>query len=204
MDGDRRLAHDRPSVSQPDDIFTIPSPDWLYHHLTITGPADALARFRTTAAGAGVVPWVRDYDAMIERLVALMVAAPRDERRISIAEARLLAGQMRDLFWQDDQAALARYDRSQACPFDLHRLVPVPWPILTQGDDAPAALRWLWQHWGMTGPLRRVRDITRSFRVDPATTRIFDFWADGWSPWRALRTIAANWPALTFTLKPHY
>jgi hypothetical protein len=200
MDGERRLL----TQPQPPDILALPSPDWLYHHLTVSGSADEIARFRFAAAGAGVVPWVRDYDAMVERLVAIMLRPPRTERRLTIAEARLLAGKMRDLFWQDDHAALARYDRSRSCSFDLQRLVPVPWAILCQGDDAPDSLRWLWEHWGTTWQLRRVRDITNTFRADPVTTRIFEFWSADWSPWRAIRTIANGWPTLTITLRPLY
>ncbi|GBR73067.1 hypothetical protein [Acidiphilium acidophilum] len=200
MDGDHRPL----TAPQRLDILALPSPDWLYHHLTIRGSPDEISRFRLAAAGAGVVPWVRDYDAMIERLVTLMLRPPRTERRLTIAEMRLLAGKMRDLFWQDDQAALTHYDRSRSCPFDLQRLVPVPWAILRQGDDAPDSLRWLWEHWGTTWQLRRVRDITATFRADPVTTRIFEFWSADWSPWRAITTIANAWPALTIALRPLY
>lgn len=150
------------------------------------------------------MPWVRDYDAMIERLVALMLRPPRTARRLTITEARVLAGKMRDLFWQDDQVALTQYDHSRLCPFDLQKLVPVPWVILRQGDDAPDSLRWLWENWGTTWQLRRVRDTTATFRADPVTTRIFEFWSADWSPWRAITTIANAWPALTITLRPLY
>lgn len=200
MDGDHRPL----TNPQRLDILALPSPDWLYHHLTVRGSPAEIRRFRLAAAGAGVVPWVRDYDAMIERLVTLMLRPPRTERRLTIAEARLLAGKIRDLFWQDDQTALTRYDRSRSCPFDLQRLVPVPWAILRQGDDAPESLCWLWEHWGTTWQLRRVRDITNTFRADPVTTRIFEFWSADWSPWRAIATIANAWPTLTITLRPLY
>ena len=30
---------------------------WLYHHLTISGPADAVTAFAEGARGSGIVPW---------------------------------------------------------------------------------------------------------------------------------------------------
>lgn len=201
MDGDRGGTPDRPIA----DILALPSPDWLYNQLTITGPAADLARFRDAAAGSGVIPWDRDYDALVERFTVLMIQpGPTGRPPVSFAEARRLAERLRLLFHHDDQAALARYYRSRACPFDLHRLLPVPDAILRHGDDAPAAEAWLWNHWGTSWPLRRVRDITSHYRADPSTTRIFDFWSADWSPWRAIASLADAWPSLRFALRPFY
>ena len=30
---------------------------WLYHHLTVTGPAGPLAVFAAAARGSGIIPW---------------------------------------------------------------------------------------------------------------------------------------------------
>ena len=38
--------------------------DWLYHDLTVTGPAGQVAAFRRAASGAGVIPWTLDLDRM--------------------------------------------------------------------------------------------------------------------------------------------
>ena len=35
----------------------LPHPDWLYHHLRVTGAPAEVAAFRAAAAGAGVIPW---------------------------------------------------------------------------------------------------------------------------------------------------
>jgi hypothetical protein len=44
-------------------------------------------------------------------------------------------------------------------------------------------------------PDRRLR---RSARLDYA------FWSPDWSPWAALLTLRAHWPALMFDLRPDY
>lgn len=165
-----------------------------------------MVQFCEAAAGPGIVPWRRDYDALLEHLVALLIRPDRLGRRaITVQEARLLARKMRDQFWRDDQLALEHYYRqTRRCSFDLHRLVPVPDSILAVGSDADTSMIWMWKHWGTTWSLRRVCDRTAHYRVDPATTRIFEFWSADWSPWRAVATIAATWPRLTISLRPFY
>jgi hypothetical protein len=39
------------------------TPQWLYHHLTINGPAETVATFAVAARGSGVVPWQLDFAA---------------------------------------------------------------------------------------------------------------------------------------------
>ena len=51
---------------------------------------------------------------------------------------------------------LARWREPGLCPFDLHRLVPIPDGILQLGEDDPHAQDWLRAHWGTT-QLRTVR-----------------------------------------------
>lgn len=207
MDGDRGrspdcLAHQQTAIED----LALPSPDWLYHHLTVTGPAEDIARFRKAAIGPGIIPWRRDYDALVEQLVMLMIRPrPFGCTGITLSEARRLAGKLRDLYWQDDQMAFEHwYRQTPRCPFDLHRLLPVPDKILERGIDAPSSIRWLWEHWGVTQPLRRVHDRTAGFRTDPATTAIFEFWSADWSPWRAMLALADDWPTLQLRLSPQY
>ncbi|WP_426960079.1 hypothetical protein [Muricoccus radiodurans] len=38
------------------DVLALASPDWLFHHLDVTGPVEDLALFRLAAAGPGVIP----------------------------------------------------------------------------------------------------------------------------------------------------
>jgi hypothetical protein len=173
-------------------ILALPQPDWLETTLSISGPAARVAAFRTAAAGAGVVPWVRDYDRLEEDWFHLLMAAPALHRGISLAGARILARQLREAAWANHEAAVSRVGLSRACPFDLHSLVPVPFEVLRLGDDHPRALAWLWENWGTTWPLRRVETL----RSGPDEFRV-RFWSADWAPWRALEHIRSRWPGLS-------
>jgi hypothetical protein len=72
----------------------------------------------------------------------------RDTRTLSVAGARVLAGQLRDAVARRHERAVARVGASRVCPFDLHALVPVPDTVLRLGPDDPIALAWLSEHWG--------------------------------------------------------
>lgn len=190
--------------------------DWLYHRLRVTGPATDLAGLRTAAAGAGTIPWQRDGDRMEEDLFHLLVAPPTPaaalrppQRTLSVTGARILAGQLRAAAAQRQALAVARVGSSRACPFDLHALVPVPAAVLACGPDDPAALAWLWQHWGTTHPLRHVAaDLDAAAargRLPPGEAAwAVTFWSADWTPWRALAQIQARWPALRFDTSPRY
>jgi hypothetical protein len=70
----------------------------------------------------------------------------------------VLAGQLREAVGRRHERAVSRIGLSQACPFDLHALIPVPGHMLQLGPDDPLALAWLWEHWGTTQPLRHVAE----------------------------------------------
>jgi hypothetical protein len=186
--------------------------DWLHHHLAITGPDAALAVFRAAAAGAGIIPWQLDRDRIAEDCFHLLAAPPPPQQRsLSLAGARILAGQLRDAVARRHDLAVTRVGHSRACPFDLHALVPVPEDILRRGPDDVVSLAWLWQHWGTTQALRHVADEPvaageeqrRQSGAGAADIHL-RFWSADWSPWRALTQIAACWPALRFDLRPAY
>ncbi len=42
------------------DVLALAHPDWLYHHLLVTGDADLVTLFRHAAAGPGAIPWRDD------------------------------------------------------------------------------------------------------------------------------------------------
>ena len=42
------------------DVLALAHPDWLHHHLRITGDADLVTLFRHAAAGPGAIPWRDD------------------------------------------------------------------------------------------------------------------------------------------------
>ena len=188
----------------------LPHPDWLQHRLTISGPEAKVAALRLAAAGAGIIPWQLDVDALAEDWFLLLAAPPAPRlRTLSLAGARLLAAQLREAVAARQAAAAGRVGRSRACPFDLHALLPVPDGILLLGPDHPDALAWLWQHWGTTEALRHVAedpDAARDPRhaaVGEAVFRV-DFWSADWTPWRALLSLREAWPALRFDLHLNY
>jgi hypothetical protein len=146
--------------------------DWLYHRLQVTGPLLELTAFRAVAAGAGTIPWHLDLDRIADDLFHVLVAPPARAgalappmRGLSLAGSRILADQICAAVARRHALAAARVGHSRACPFDLHALIPVPEPVLRWGPDDPAALTWLWTHWGTTQSLRHVEEVA----TDPAT-----------------------------------
>jgi hypothetical protein len=173
-------------------VLALPHPDWIFHRLTISGPADQVAAFNQAASGAGVIPWVYDYDRMEEDWFHLLAAPkPPQKRTISLPGARILARQLRDLVWERHEHAVSQVGVAKGCCFDLHKLVPVPFDILRLGPDDPASLSWMWEHWGTTWPLRHVR----------RTANGCEFWSADWTPWRAMVVVRQAWPLLRFGIK---
>lgn len=144
------------------------APDWLYHHLTISGPAETVATFAAAARGAGVTPWQLDLAAIEETVFvravpslarsvpsrACLVAQPASRRNLTVEGCRILARQFRERIELRQARAAALVGQSLACPFDLHALLPVPASILQLGPGDPVALAWLAAHWGITDRLR--------------------------------------------------
>src|SRR3954471_22188933 len=71
----RRPVADRPAA-------TADPAGWLYHHLTVSGPADTLAAFAAAARGAGVVPWQLDTARIEEDVFNLAAAQPAASRHL--------------------------------------------------------------------------------------------------------------------------
>ena len=186
----------------------LPTPDWLHHRLTIGGTAVEVERFRQAAAGAGVIPWHLDLERLEEGYFHLLVAS--EHRSLSVAGARIFARQLRDAVGRRHDLAAACVGHSQACPFDLHALLPVPSEILLLGPDEPTALAWLWEHWGTTEALRQVAEDVDRVQVDaagregPAAHLRLSFWSADWTPWRALGHLRSAWPTLRFEVRPTY
>ncbi len=180
-------------------------PDWLFHHLRIEGPAEAVAAFRETASGAGIIPWHLYFDR-VEEDAFLRLAAPQGQARtLSLEGARMLAAELRDAVARRHALAVAPVGHDKRCCFDLHALVPVPSDLLRLGPDHPDALRGLWQHWGTTDTLRHVAPAPDRTETAPAET-VFrvSFWSADWTPWQALAAIRARFPGLRVDVQPLY
>ena len=115
------------------------TPNWLYYHLTISGPAETVAAFAVAARGSGVVPWQLDFTALEEEVFVRAVAQPASRRNLTIDGCRILARQFRERVEARQARAAALVGRSDACPFDLHTLLPVPAAILQLGPTHPDA-----------------------------------------------------------------
>jgi hypothetical protein len=191
--------------------------DWLHHRLIVSGPVVDVATFRAAAAGAGTIPWHLDLDRLEEDWFHLLVSPPPPQQRtLSVAGARVLAGQLRAAVSRRHALAVARAGQSQACPFDLHALGPVPQAVLRLGSDDPESRDWLWAKWGTTQALRHVVAPSRQDGQlpDPAPDGIaangddtafhLTFWSADWTPWRAFAHMAARWPTLRFDVRPTY
>jgi hypothetical protein len=193
---------------EPCAPLRLPHTDWLHHWLQITGPAVELEAFRTAAAGAGTVPWHLDLDRTEEDLFHQLIAG--SSRSLSLAGARILAGQLREAAAKRHALAVARVGQSRVCPFDLHALIPVPDATLRHGPYDPQAQAWLWTHWGTTEMLRHVTEdetdaAKRRGRAAPGeAVWVLTFWSADWTPWRALAQITAGWPTLRFDIRPTY
>lgn len=182
------------------------APDWLYHHLTVGGPAADLAGFAEAARGAGVIPWRLDLTAIEEDIFNLAVSQPVHLRSLSIDGCRILARQFRERVDARQAKAAALVGRSRACPFDLHTLLPVPVAILQLGPNDPGSLAWLAAQWGTTDGLRQVvgRPRPGAGRRLPAGHAVigYGFFTSGATPHAAIAAIGPRWPALRFLLQP--
>lgn len=165
-------------------------PDWLAHRLTVDGPG--VDAFRAAVAGPGVVPWHHDADRLAEDWFFLLL---REPRTLSADGARVLARQLRDAVWEEHERTLASLGVN-GCPFDLHRIDPVPQALLRRGPDDAQTLDWLWRHWGTTWPLRRVTLSAAPF--------LCHFVAADWTPWPAIATLRSRFPGLRIVVKPIY
>jgi hypothetical protein len=180
-------------------------PAWRYHHLTITGPSAELEDFTVAARGAGVIPWQFDTATMEEDVSNLAASQPPLLRSLSIDGCRLLARQLRDRLEARAAKSIRLSETSKACPFDLHKLLPVPEAILRLGPSAAEAVAWLEKHWGISGRLHQVAARPdakpgRRLRKDEACLG-FGFFAWAATPRPAMTQIAARWPDLRFALQ---
>jgi len=175
------------------------APTWLYHHLTISGPAETVAAFAAAARGAGG-------SEIEEDVFNLAVSPPAGRRSLTIDGCRILARQFRERAEARQARAAALVGRSLACPFDLQALLPVPPAILRLGPSHPDALAWLAAQWGTTDRLRQVagRPKPTTGRRLPKSRAVigYGFFTASETPRAAIGQLGAAWPALRLVLQP--
>jgi hypothetical protein len=179
------------------------APAWLWHHLTISGPAADVAAFAQAARGPGVIPWHLNYAQIEEDIFHRAVAA---RGGLSIEGCHILARQFRQRIEARDEKAAALVGRSRACPFDLHVLLPIPAEILRRGPMDPVSLGWRARHWGTRDALRKIvaRPNPSAGRRLPAGHVVisYGFFTAGDTPRAAVAQLSARWPTLRFVLTP--
>jgi hypothetical protein len=179
---------------------------WLYHHLTISGPAVDVTVFADAARGSGILPWRVETAQIEEDIFNLAASQPAAIRSLSIEGCRILARQFRDRVEERAAQATARVGRSRACPLDLHSLLPVPMTILAFGSTHPAALAWLTAHWGMTDSPRQVAErpgATAGRRLPRGHQVVgYSFFTAQETPQAAIAELGRRWSALRFDLQP--
>jgi len=201
--GRRPAARDRDDVSRTEAAG---QGGWLYHHLTITGPADRVAAFAEAARGSGIVPWRVDGARIEEDIFNLAASQPKEIRALTIEGCRILARQFRERVEARGARAAGLVGVSRACPFDLYALLPVPADIMTYELTHPKAQAWLREHWGLTDAPRQVvlrPQATAGKRLPAGHTVLgYGFFTGGDTPQAAVAKIAAAWPDLRFVLQP--
>ncbi len=85
-----------------------------------------MTSFAEAARGPGIVPWWLEAARLEEDIFNLAASQPGAIRSLTIDGCRILARQFRERVEDRAARAGARVGRSQACPFDLHTLLPVP------------------------------------------------------------------------------
>jgi len=184
-------------------------PNFIWCELTADA-ADVrqLRPFLASAAGPGFIDWWPNWWSVCDRGYWRLRAAPRPPGRepVSAEAARALAWR-----YADAGAKLHELERDRAAqnptrlPLDLASLIPIPDDVLEHGFD-PAGERWLFDHWGTPAPLRRVtfRMERRQRNGHIEQVGVFQFIAENWAPWLAVRAMQQRWPDIRFEMTCRY
>jgi hypothetical protein len=178
-------------------------PDFIFNRLEVSGSDEALYDFIGAASGPGFVDWRPEWHGVYEQIYfgAVRGGAPSREA------GENLARKLRDILWRrhEEERSCADLD-SHRVPFDLNVLIPIPRSVLRKGF-VEAGQEWMWRHWGVRWPLRRVTFAMERARADASggeRRAVFRFLTEDWSPWLALVHMRERWPELRFDMKAEY
>lgn len=179
------------------------SPNWIYQHVTVSGPAGAVAAFGEAARGPGIVPWRLDLDRIEEDIFHLAISQPAEQRVLTIAGCRILARQFREKVEARQARSAAMLRTSRTCPFDLQVLLPIPPDVLALGQAHPEARAWLAGNWGIGDQPRRIAVLDRPRGQVPAGQDVlaYGFFTADTSPEVAMDELGLIWPGLRFRLQ---
>ena len=118
----------------------------------------------------------------------------------------MLARQIREILAIRHDRVLTRWAERGGCPFDLHRLIPIPGHILQLGEDDPSSEGWMRMHWGTTRMLRavRIREEGADRRLRRKAKIVYEFRSADWTPWQAILRLRRIWPRLVLVVQPRY
>lgn len=176
-------------------------PEYIWNRLEVSGPRERLYDFIGTASGPGFVDWRPEWHSVYEQIYfeAVRGGAPTHEA------AEQLARKLRDILWRrhEEERVRAELD-SHRVPLDLNSLIPIPRAVLRKGF-VEAGQDWMWAHWGVRWPLRRVTfAIERRAEGGVRPVAVFRFLSEDWSPWIALLRMRERWPGLRFDMRAGY
>jgi len=174
---------------------------WCWWHLVVHGPEPEVVAFADAARGPGVIPWPLETARLEEEVLAL--ALGEGAPSLPLPSLRTLARQFRDAVELRHARGVGQAGRG--CPFDLHRLLPVPRAVLQLGAGHPEADAWLRRHWGVIDQPRRAAVLegrTAGKRLPRGHgVQVVGFFTEGPAPEPARAALQARWPGLTLRLE---
>ena len=179
-------------------------PDFIFNTLEVEGPREPLHEFLGAASGPGFIDWRPEWYDVYENIYFSLMRAGMP----TVQAADKLAKKFRDIaWWAHERRRVAAEINPHRQPLDLNALFPIPKRVLRKGF-AEGGQEWMWAHWGVRWPIRRVTFAMEQRRVGRTTTfkpvAVFRFLSEDWSPWIALVRMRERWSGLCFNMSAGY
>ena len=117
----------------------------------------------------------------------------------------MLERQIREIQPARHDQLVARWAKRGTCPFNLHRLIPIPNQIRQLGEEDPASTAWLMAHWG-TIRLRalQIRQEGADRHLRRKAEIVYEFRSAEWTRWQTVLRLRYHWPKLVLIVQPRY